>query len=182
MAKDFEEVIRGTETIGSRPKQEYSVGSEARDARTAGKDLAERATDDGGGDAATIKELERILSEQKAMTRQMRRMADAVLDALDEVKSSRQDIEDIDQHAQQSALSGVAMAQKAAQETTVRNLNKVTEQNIRYIETLTQESRRRIERLAMVTIPDRIFHFGKWSALILALIVLCHLVWRMFAG
>ena len=181
MAKAFEEVIKETEAADGRPNQDYSVGTEARDARTAGKGLAESAADNTG-EESTIRELERILSEQKALARQMRRMADAVLDALDELKSSRQEVEDIDQHAQQAALNGVAMAQKAAQETTVRNLNKVTEQNIRYIETLTQESRRRIERLAMVTIPDRLFHIGKWSALVLALIVLGHLAWRMLTG
>ena len=41
------------------------------------------------------------------------------------------------------------------------------------------ESKRRIERLAMVTLPDRMFHFLKWTALMLVLFILVHIVWQM---
>ena len=45
-----------------------------------------------------------------------------------------------------------------------------------------QASKRRIERLKMVTLPDRLFNFGKWTALFLILIILCHIVWTMMMG
>ncbi len=47
--------------------------------------------------------------------------------------------------------------------------------------TMVLESKRRIERLAMVTLPDRMFHFLKWTALMLVLFILVHIVWQMFS-
>ena len=34
----------------------------------------------------------------------------------------------------------------------------------------------------MVTLPDRLFNFGKWTVLFLILIILCHIVWTMMMG
>ena len=50
-------------------------------------------------------------------------------------------------------LNGVTAAQEQAQEETIKRLDEVSKKNIEYIDALTQESKRRIERLKMVTAP-----------------------------
>ena len=35
--------------------------------------------------------------------------------------------------------------------------------------------------LGNVTLPDRMFHFLKWTALMLVLFILVHIVWQMFS-
>ena len=44
---------------------------------------------------------------------------------------------------------------------------------------MVEESKRRIERLSMVTLPDRLFYYCKWMAVILVLIILVHILWGM---
>lgn len=180
MARPFEEVNEEARSAGRR------LDEETKEARDAGRQLADTADDEGGADGdahGELRALRRYIGDQqKAVNRQIRRSSDAILDALDEIKGILQDFQDDDRHAQQAALNGVNMAQKAAQEMTLRNLNEVTERNTRYIDALTQQSKRRIERLAMVTLPDRLFNFGKWTALMLTLIILCHVAWRVFMG
>ncbi|WP_173019913.1 hypothetical protein, partial [[Ruminococcus] torques] len=83
--------------------------------------------------------------------------------------------------AEQAALNGVNKAQEKAQEITLRNIDEATQRSKKAIDTMVLESKRRIERLAMVTLPDRMFHFLKWTALMLVLFILVHIVWQMFS-
>lgn len=85
------------------------------------------------------------------------------------------------EHAQQAALSGVDEAQKKASEITIKNINEVTKRSEDYINTMTQESKRRIERLALVTLPDKLFNFIRLVVLIFMLFILAHVVWQMAA-
>ena len=100
----------------------------------------------------------------------------------EEIEAIRSSLHDITSQAQQAALNGVTAAQEKAQEETIKRLDEVAKKNIEYIDALTQESKRRIERLKMVTLPDRLFNFGKWTVLFLILIILCHIVWTMMMG
>ena len=59
--------------------------------------------------------------------------------------------------------------------------DEATQRSKKAIDTMVLESKRRIERLAMVTLPDRMFHFLKWTALMLVLFILVHIVWQMFS-
>lgn len=176
MAKDFEQVETETKTGGK-----VSLDAEAQQSREAGKQLAEE--DNGNSDLlAAARSMEQVARKQKNLTIELRQTTKAVADALKEIEAIRSSLHDITSQAQQAALNGVTAAQEKAQEETIKRLDEVSKKNIEYIETLTQESKRRIERLKMVTLPDRLFNFGKWTALFLILIILCHIVWMLMMG
>ena len=48
-----------------------------------------------------------------------------------------------------------------------------------FIDLMVEESKKRIERLSMVTLPDRLFYYSKWMTVILVLIILVHVLWGM---
>lgn len=165
-----------TKTGGS-----VTLDAEAQQSREAGKQLAE----EGSGNAdilAAARSMEQAARKQKNLTIELRQTTKAVADALKEIEAIRSSLHDITSQAQQAALNGVTAAQEQAQEETIKRLDEVAKKNIEYIDALTQESKRRIERLKMVTLPDRLFNFGKWTALFLILIILCHIVWAMVMG
>ena len=146
-----------------------------------GKQLAEEGS--GNSDLlAAARSMEQAARKQKNLTIELRQTTKAVADALKEIEAIRSSLHDITSQAQQAALNGVTAAQEKAQEETIKRLDEVSKKNIEYIDALTQESKRRIERLKMVTLPDRLFNFGKWTALFLILIILCHIVWTMMMG
>ena len=172
MAKDFEQVEAETKTGGN-----VTLDAEAQQSREAGKQLAEE--DNGNSDLlAAARSMEQVARKQKNLTIELRQTTKAVADALKEIEAIRSSLHDITSQAQQAALNGVT----AAQEETIKRLDEVAKKNIEYIDALTQESKRRIERLKMVTLPDRLFNFGKWTVLFLILIILCHIVWTMMMG
>ena len=176
MAKDFEKV-----EAEAKAGENVTLDAEAQQSRKAGKQLAE----EGSGNAdllAAARSMEQAARKQKNLTVELRQTTKAVADALKEIEDIRSSLHDITSQAQQAALNGVTAAQEKAQEETIKRLDEVSKKNIEYIETLTQESKRRIERLKMVTLPDRLFNFGKWTALFLILIILCHIVWTMMMG
>ena len=176
MATDFEKVEAETKT-----SENVTLDSEAQQSREAGKQLAE----EGGGNSdllAVARSMEQAARKQKNLTIELRQTTKAVADTLKEIEDIRSSLHDITSQAQQAALNGVTAAQEQAQEETIKRLDEVSKKNIEYIDALTQESKRRIERLKMVTLPDRLFNFGKWTALFLILIILCHIVWTMMMG
>ena len=176
MAKDFEQVEAETKIGGN-----VTLDAEAQQSREAGKQLAEE--DNGNSDLlAAARSMEQVARKQKNLTIELRQTTKAVADALKEIEAIRSSLHDITSQAQQAALNGVTAAQEKAQEETIKRLDEVSKKNIEYIDALTQESKRRIERLKMVTLPDRLFNFGKWTALFLILIILCHIVWTMMMG
>lgn len=157
------------------------LGDEARDMRLAGRKLADDA--DGTDVVGALKALEEAIHEQRRSNEEIARRMDRMLyqmrGIIDEVASIQADARDESHAAEQAALNGVNAAQKKAEDITLANINEVTERSKRYIDTMVQESRRRIERLAMVTLPDRLFQFGKWVALTLVIFILAHVVWGM---
>lgn len=176
MAKDFEQVEAEAKTSGN-----VTLDAEAQQSREAGKQLAEEGN--GNSDLlAAARSMEQVARKQKNLTIELRQTTKAVADALKEIEAIRSSLHDITSQAQQAALNGVTAAQEKAQEETIKRLDEVSKKNIEYIDALTQESKRRIERLKMVTLPDRLFNFGKWTALFLILIILCHIVWTMMMG
>ena len=86
---------------------------------------------------------------------------------------------DAQHQANQMALMGVANAQQKAGEMTIKNVEEVTARSRKVIDSMVEESKRRIERLSMVTLPDRLFYYCKWMAVILVLIILVHVLWGM---
>lgn len=162
------------------------LSEEARDARAAGRKLA---ADDGGADEADIpgtvvklrEEIAGLRQDNKRIARQLSQTLYEMRGMVDKIESLYANAEDGERAARQAALDGVNKAQQKAEEITLRNIDEATTRSRKAIDTMVLESKRRIERLAMVTLPDRMFHFLKWTALMLALFIMVHVVWQMFS-
>ena len=98
---------------------------------------------------------------------------------VEKVEELRNGAADAQHQANQMALMGVANAQQKAGEMTIKNVEEVTARSRKVIDSMVEESKRRIERLSMVTLPDRLFYYCKWMAVILVLIILVHVLWGM---
>ena len=164
MAKHFSEVKRELEQPDGHMAgigQQLKLSEEARDARNAGRRLEDE--NDETDLIGTVKKLEDLIAEQRRsnerIAREMRGMVSEMKDVLEKV--------------------GVANAQQKAGEMTIKNVEEVTARSRKVIDSMVEESKRRIERLSMVTLPDRLFYYCKWMAVILVLIILVHVLWGM---
>lgn len=158
------------------------LSEETRDMRNAGRKLETS----GSGDVdvlGAIVELQAAVEKQAAgnerIVGEMQKTLAQMMEIADEIKHIREEEQDESRSAQQMALRGVNRAQAEAEKITLRNIDEVTEKSKTYIDSMVQESKKRIERLAMITLPDRLFYFGKWVALILVLFILTHVVFQM---
>ena len=182
MAKHFTEVKR------EREQHEHVAGisqlalsEEARDAKDTGRQLED--ADDETNLVGAVKKLGELIAEQRRnnerIAREMRGMVGEMKDVLEKVEELRSDAADAQHQANQMALMGVANAQQKAGEMTIKNVEEVTARSRKVIDSMVEESKRRIERLSMVTLPDRLFYYCKWMAVILVLIILVHVLWGM---
>lgn len=165
----------------------YNLSSETRELRNAGRKLVSGEDDVVNEDRqliGAVKELQvSVIAQRADITRAVKKMNQMLYEMrnmVERVESIYTEAKD-DEHAmQQAALNGVNKAQLKAEEITLRNIDEATQRSKKVIDTMALESKRRIERLAMVTLPDRMFHFLKWTALMLVLFILVHIVWQMF--
>lgn len=165
----------------------YNLSSETRELRNAGRKLVSGEDDVVNEDRqliGAVKELqESVIAQRADITRAVKKMNQMLYEMrnmVERVESIYTEAKD-DEHAmQQAALNGVNKAQLKAEEITLRNIDEATQRSKKVIDTMALESKRRIERLAMLTLPDRMFHFLKWTALMLVLFILVHIVWQMF--
>lgn len=167
------------------PSDAGTVGlsEEARDMRNAGRQLEAQ---EGDGDLiAAARRLHEAVREQEANNRQLVKDMNGVLqemrEIVEEVARIRSDAQDETRSARQAALSGVNRAQQEAERLTIRNLDKVTKKSEEYIDSMVQLAKRRIERLALITLPDKLFNILKWIVVVLALFILSHVAWGMIA-
>lgn len=186
MAKRFSEVKRELEQPDGHMAgigQQLKLSEEARDARNAGRRLEDE--NDETDLIGTVKKLEDLIAEQRRsnerITREMRGMVSEMKDVLEKVEELRNGAADAQHQANQMALMGVANAQQKAGEMTIKNVEEVTARSKKVIDLMVEESKKRIERLSMVTLPDRLFYYSKWMAVILVLIILVHVLWGMLA-
>lgn len=184
MAKHFSEVKRELEHSDGHMAgigQQLKLSEEARDARNAGRRLEDE--NDETDLIGTVKKLEDLIAEQRRsnerIAREMRGMVSEMKDVLEKVEELRNGAADAQHQANQMALMGVANAQQKAGEMTIKNVEEVTARSRKVIDSMVEESKRRIERLSMVTLPDRLFYYSKWMAVILVLIILVHVLWGM---
>lgn len=159
------------------------LGDEAREMRNAGRRL-ENQEDETDVVAAVVR-LTEAISHQEMINRQFSKDMSGALFQLrqivDEVERIRADAKDDAHSAQQAALNGVNRAQQEAEQLTIRNLNKVTKKSEEYIDSMVQVAKRRIERLALITLPDRLFHTLKWIVMVLVLFILSHMAWQLIS-
>lgn len=168
-----------------------NLSETAREMRAAGRKLVnedddkEKDIDDYDRLSGAVKKLQESVDAQRAEVAQAVKRMNQILyemrGLVDEVERIYTDARDESHSAEQAALNGVNKAQEKAQEITLRNIDEATQRCKKAIDTMVLESKRRIERLAMVTLPDRMFHFLKWTALMLVLFILVHIVWQMFS-
>ena len=184
MAKHYSEVKRELEQPDGHMAgigQQLKLSEEARDARNAGRRLEDE--NDETDLIGTVKKLEDLIAEQRRsnerIAREMRGMVSEMKDVLEKVEELRNGAADAQHQANQMALMGVANAQQKAGEMTIKNVEEVTARSRKVIDSMVEESKRRIERLSMVTLPDRLFYYCKWMAVILVLIILVHVLWGM---
>lgn len=171
-----------------------SLSSEERDMRNAGRRLASEE-DDNLDVVGTLKHLMDVIEKGQVNTNELTKRLDEVVADLravtDELRVVQSNVRNEGQHAaQQAAIMGVGKAQHDAEEAAIRGINETTKQSQasikkavesskKYIDSLTQESRKRIERLALITLPDKLFHGLLWVVVILALFILSHVAWQM---
>lgn len=168
-----------------------NLSETAREMRAAGRKLVnedddkEKDIDDYDRLSGAVKKLQESVDAQRAEVAQAVKRMNQILyemrGLVDEVERIYTDARDESHSAEQAALNGVNKAQEKAQEITLRNIDEATQRSKKAIDTMVLESKRRIERLAMVTLPDRMFHFLKWTALMLVLFILVHIVWQTFS-
>ena len=171
-----------------------SLSSEERDMRNAGRRLASEE-DDNLDVVGTLKHLMDVIEKGQVNTNELTKRLDEVVADLravtDELRVVQTNVRNEGQHAaQQAAIMGVGKAQHDAEVAAIRGINdttkhsqasikKAVESSMKYIDSLTQESRKRIERLALITLPDKLFHGLLWVVVILALFILSHVAWQM---
>lgn len=189
--RDMEDMERDDERVETHISGVRNLSEEAREMRAAGRKLVGESEEKAGGIsdyrklAGSVKKLKESVDAQRGEVNQAVRKMDQTLyemrnlvDRIEELYASSKD----EAHsAEQAALNGVNRAQEKAEEITLRNIDEATQRSKKAIDTMVLESKRRIERLAMVTLPDRMFHFLKWTALMLALFIMVHVVWQMFS-
>lgn len=169
-----------------------SLSSEERDMRSAGRQLANEDNDIDV--AGAIRQMMDVVQRQDVNNQRLMKKLDGVVSQLhevvDEMRVIQENAQDKEHAAQQAAIMGVGMAQHNAEEAAIRGINETTKQSQasikkavesskKYLESLTQESRKRIERLALITLPDKLFHGLLWVVLILVLFILSHVAWQM---
>lgn len=186
-----EDMERDDERVETHISGVRNLSEEAREMRAAGRKLVgeveEKADDlsDYRRLSGSVKKLKESVDAQRAEVNQAVKKMDQTLyemrNLVDRVEELYNNAKDETHSAEQAALNGVNKAQEKAQEITLRNIDEATQRSKKAIDTMVLESKRRIERLAMVTLPDRMFHFLKWTALMLVLFILVHIVWQMFS-
>lgn len=186
-----EDMERDDERVETHISGVRNLSEEAREMRAAGRKLVgeveEKADDlsDYRRLSGSVKKLKESVDAQRAEVNQAVKKMDQTLyemrNLVDRVEELYNSAKDENHSAEQAALNGVNKAQEKAQEITLRNIDEATQRSKKAIDTMVLESKRRIERLAMVTLPDRMFHFLKWTALMLVLFILVHIVWQMFS-
>lgn len=187
MGKHFREVRREMELADSLERDGEArshLSEEARDMRNAGRKLASNENDEVTI-AGLVEQLHELETTQRKnndrLVKSMNQLLYQMREILDEVERIRTQARDEEHTAQQAALSGVNRAQQEAERLTIKNIDDVTKKSTEYIDNMMQVAKRRIERLALITLPDKLFQTLKWVALILLLFILSHAVWQIIA-
>lgn len=187
MGKHFREARREMELAEGLERDapvRTHLSEEARDMRNAGRKL-ETTEDDEMTLAGLVKRMQELEATQRRsnanLVKGMNQLLVQMREILDEVERIRKEAKDETHQAQQAALSGVNRAQQEAEHLAVKSINDVAKKSTEYIDSMVQVAKRRIERLALITLPDKLFQTLKWVVLILLLFILSHAAWQIIA-
>lgn len=187
MGKDFREVRREIELADQLKHDTQSqslrhLSEEVRDMRNAGREL-ESTKEEEATITGLVERIYNLEIDQRKNNDRLVKSMDRLLcqssEILDEVEHVLAQIHDEKYSAQQAAISGVNRAQQEAEQNAIKNINRVTEKSTEYIEAMVQVAKRRIERLAIVTLSDKLFQTLKWIVLILFLFILSHIAYQL---
>lgn len=171
---------QGGEEAGEPPMSGVARLMKEEDERAAVGDDDSGELDIPGAVVKLREEIAGLRQDNKSNMNKMDKMLYEMRGMVDRIEAVYADARDEEHSVQQAVLNGVNKAQQQAEEITLRNIDEATERSRQAVDKMAQESKRRIERLAMITLPDRMFHFLKWTALMLALFIMVHIVWQMF--
>ena len=156
-----EDMERDDERVETHISGVRNLSEEAREMRAAGRKLvgeAEEKADDISDYrrlSGSVKKLKESVDAQRAEVNQAVKKMDQTLyemrNLVDKVEELYNSAKDETHSAEQAALNGVNKAQEKAAEITLRNIDEATQRSKKAIDTMVLESKRRIERLAMVT-------------------------------
>lgn len=186
MAKSFKEARREMDIADGLDRDgpvRSHLNEEARDMRNAGRKL--ETSEDEMTLAGLVKRMQDLETTQRqnneCLVKGMNQLLYQMREILDEVEHIRSEAKDETHNAQQAALNGVNRAQQEAERLTIENINTVTKKSTEYIDNMVLVAKRRIERLALITLPDKLFQTLKWVVLVLALFILSHIAWQIIA-
>lgn len=188
MAMHFKKAQEQMEMDRESGREEHVTGvrrlsEEARDMRNAGRKL-EQSEPSGDLDIVgiiqTLRELEAEQRRTNAIAaKKMNQMLSSMRDIVSEIETVQNQARDEEHMTQQAALSGVNRAQQQAEDAAVKSINDVAKKSTEYIDTMVQVAKKRIERLARVTLPDTLFNTLRWVVLMLVLFIVVHVVWQI---
>lgn len=121
--------------------------------------------------SALIRQLQELIQEEKVTSVQMSQL-------LSELQSTLEELHHLSPDASDAAFGD---AKRRVAEEAARSVRETAQESMRLIKALERESRARIERLALLTIPDRALAIVRWAVLLLAMFLLAHAVWGVLA-
>lgn len=163
MARDYRQVME--EAVGLErpaPQQEGCKGAQK----------TEQLSPREQSPSTLVEQLHTLVLEEQEKEAQLG-------EALSELKVILDELRQIGEatHGDEDVLSSYERSMAQVAEAADRKIRETAQESMRLIKGLEQESRTRIERLALVTIPDRAFAVGKWAVLLLAMFLLAHAAW-----
>lgn len=174
----------------------YSLNGEERDMLNAGRQLAK--SDDNVSLQRSIAYLTEVIEGQSKCIDQLAERLESLDGLLDQFRQVADDLRetkgteaDEEHYASQAVIMGVGQAQQQAKDEALRDIRAATvesrksiqevkDETSKYLKSLTEQSKVRIERLARVTLPDKLFETLKWVVMTLLLVVLVNAVWQLF--
>lgn len=159
-----------------------SLTEEARDMREAEKkqeDTSENSRTDAEVVVGALRELKELVNQQRILcemlSAQLAETGANLQEVSDQLEKTSDRFDDAGRYVLDGASESIDKVQKEVRVKTLSSIDKLTKKNLDYIEKMSEESKKRIERLAKVTLPDRFFRAGIWAVLVLALFILAHI-------
>lgn len=180
---------------GTEVPEGYSLNGEEREMRNAGRKLAN--SDEDSLQEMVLRLNETIKGQSKCIDQLAERLEslDGLLDQFrqvaDDLRETKGTEADEEHYASQAVIMGVGQAQQQAKDEALRDIRAATvesrksiqevkDETSKYLKSLTEQSKVRIERLARVTLPDKLFETLKWVVMTLLLVILVNAVWQLF--
>lgn len=122
-----------------------------------------------------------LVREQNAGNEELREILAAFKAVLEEMKHIYPETEETALKRHREALRRLNESQKRIEQQTIQSIQQAGDESLAHIKQLEQESRRRTERLARITLSTKFFTVGRAAALLMVLFLLAHAIWNILA-